>query len=192
MIHYLIIGKSGTGKSTLARTLARRSSRIVAVLDPDESEHVKWKAEYIESDWQKYLATMKASKNVDAFIDESGTTITGREKNQYSSVQWLGTQSRKHGIKCYFIAQRSVQIPPNIRDQCGTLYLFNVSRTDSKVFAYEHGDDRLLKAIDLPPGYFYLVEPARKARLGKIDFVTGKMSLERETDQNAKRSIKEL
>lgn len=154
-MHNLILGITGTGKTTLAFTLARYSKengypRII--LDPDLRS--EWQAEkdydFITSDPSKFLAFAQQNKSCSLFIDEAGQTI-GRYSGE---MMWVATNSRKWGHKAYFISQRATQLDPTVRTQCTGIYLFQQSVNDCKILANEFNRPQLMYACDLRKGEY--------------------------------------
>lgn len=165
-MHVLILGITETGKTTLAFRLAQayRAQGInVLVLDPDKRKD--WGATFITDDQEEFLRIAKLNTSCALFIDESGITM-GR---YCGPMEWLATNSRKFGHKAHFIAQRASQLPPIVRTQCTTIFLFKQSLMDSKILAAEFVADDLKQSCNLVKGE-YLVKagvdaPVKRGKL---------------------------
>jgi hypothetical protein len=62
---------------------------------------------------------------------------------------WLATRARHWGHSSIFITQRPAQISPTVRDQCGMLFLFRVSRDDAVTLARDWTREELAQAMTL-------------------------------------------
>lgn len=141
------MGTTGCGKSTLAKRLAiqfKKQGKAVLVLDPIGDSD--WQADFITDDKNEFLKVAKASKNCILIVDESAGVV-GRYDVE---MEWLGTKARHWGHSTFFIAQRTQQINPTVRNQCSNLYLFQVSGNDSDILAEEFNQDILKEAKSLP------------------------------------------
>lgn len=152
-MHSLIIGQTESGKSTLAKVFARKladNGKKVAVLDPLFDPD--WKADFRTDDIEEMTAYLRANRSVYVFVDESGAYFNDGNDTTYS---WLATRSRHYGHSVFFIAQRAIQIPKTMRDQCSRLYLFTSSRSDGKIHSEEWNKDTLESCNTLPKLMFY-------------------------------------
>ena len=150
LMHVLIIGRSGSGKSNLARCLAGslpNESRIV-VYDPTES--LGWPenaAKY--SDPESFLTDIFQERSAHVFVDECKTLWDHDEKRASQLVYRL----RHNGLLFYLIAQRAMgMVPPNARNQCSSLIAFRTSAKDAEILGAEYGES-ILGAAKLPQGY---------------------------------------
>lgn len=134
-MHSMIIGMTESGKSTLGKILALQllsNGKQVIVLDPIFDP--EWKATYKTDDIDELVAYLKRVRSCYVFIDESGSYFNEGNDNSYS---WLSTRSRHYGHSVTFLAQRAIQIPKTMRDQCSRLFLFTSSQSDGKIHSEE-------------------------------------------------------
>lgn len=77
--HTLILGDSGSGKSTMGKHLARGSlqaERAVFVCDPQRSiDWKKMKGIHLYADANKFLEVVKEEESATLIIDESGEAL---------------------------------------------------------------------------------------------------------------------
>ena len=75
MAHSLILGMTESGKTTIAKELAKRlksSGHPVIVLDP---MHDAWEADFQTDDQNEFLNVFWQAQKCHVFIDESGGAI---------------------------------------------------------------------------------------------------------------------
>lgn len=147
MAHNLILGRTESGKTTLAKRLAqvyRSRGYKVIVLDALMDPH--WPADFLTSDRETFSQVVQQSRRCFVFVDEAGEYI-GRYETE---MHWLATRGRHFGHSTYFVCQRAMQIAKLVRDQCTSLFLFACSPSDAKLLADEFGAEALLQAPSLP------------------------------------------
>lgn len=147
MSHSLILGVTGSGKTTLAKHMARALKRVV-VFATYKSD---WPCDYFTKDIFHLCEIVKTNKKLNIFIDEAGTTL---ERND-TEFQFLATMSRHFGHNVFFITQRAKQLTPNIRTNCESLYCFKQSEEDAKVLAGEFADKNIMRVVELPRFFYY-------------------------------------
>jgi len=151
MAHTLIIGITGSGKTTLAKALSQQYLKRnipVFVLDPLLSE--KWNANYITDNPDEFVETVFDNVNCAVFVDESAETI-----GRYAGImQKLATSSRNLGHNVHFICQRPKQLDINMRTQCENIFVFKLSLYDTRELANEYVADELLYAPQLKKGEY--------------------------------------
>jgi hypothetical protein len=112
----------------------------------------EWNADFQTGDLTAFLTMARESRSCFLFVDEAGMNCGQWDKDSL----WLGTQSRHWGHSCFFITQRAQMLSPTIRGQCRFLYLFNCSKTDSKLLSDEWNKPELESANSLKQGeYLY-------------------------------------
>lgn len=144
-MHCLYLGMTGSGKTTLAKEMARKFRAQgfgVLVLDPMGDD---WAADFQTDDPNHFLAVVAKSTRCAVFVDESGETIGHYEKDMF----WLATRARHYGHSCHFITQRAAQLSPTVRDQCGRMFLFRVSTRDADILANEWAEPTIKCAAQL-------------------------------------------
>jgi hypothetical protein len=143
-----------SGKSSLAKQMIpvyKRRGILSLVCDPlGDPSWTKAGASYQTDDGAKFLDVVFKSKSCAIFIDESGEAI-GRYAGEMKS---LATRSRHYGHNAHFISQRAVDIDKTIRDQCGYLFCFRVSKKDAETLSDEYGYEELLQCSQLKQGEF--------------------------------------
>lgn len=126
--------------------------RTVLVLDPLASpDWYDLGAEWVTASPDEFLALAKSVQNCRLIIDECGLVIghTAKEK------MWFATTARHWGHQTTFIAQRATMLDPNIRSNCGNIFVFKVSFSDSKTLADDFADETLRSAHNLAKGEYY-------------------------------------
>ena len=167
-MHVLIIGRSGSGKSNLAKCIARDAvgHEDLIVYDPTESKG--WPEEAVKySDPEKFLSDVFNVQNAHVFVDECKTLWDHDEKRASQLVYRL----RHNGLLFYLIAQRAMgMVPPNARNQCATLIAFRTSAKDSEVLAAEFGES-ILACSRLPSGHAIYTDGfgSRKIQMVYVD-----------------------
>lgn len=150
-MHNLIVGITGSGKSVLARSVIvpgwRARGYAVLVLDPLRQpwSGATWQTDHPE----RFLAAARASESCVLIVDEAQETMRGTPQRE-RDMAWLATQSRNRGHIAYFIGQRAMQVPPNVRRMCTTAWCFRQSRPDAETLALELDVPAALEAPSLP------------------------------------------
>lgn len=150
--HCITIGQTESGKTILNKRLAawyRAHGVKIVVLDPMHDP--EWKADAIFDDPDKFMAYVKNPDlclQAALFIDEAGSNI-GR---YMQTAEWLTTQSRHHGHVCHLITQRAEMVNKTMREQCRTLFAFNVCMDDAKQYRKSFNRDEILGVVDYPQG----------------------------------------
>lgn len=156
IMHSLIIGMTESGKTCLALILAkqlRSKGKKVAVLDP--LHNPDWDCDFRTTDpvdLQDYLAS---ERSVYVFIDEGGKVFNNGNDLTFAE---FATTSRHYGHSVHFMAQRAMQIPKTMRDQCSRLFLFTSSASDGIIHADEWNKDVLRQCNTLPRFHFWHVD----------------------------------
>ena len=148
-----MIGMTESGKSTLGKLLAKQlvaQGKTVAVFDPIYDPD--WVATFKTDDISELREYLEKTRSVYVFVDESGEVFN--EGNDTSNA-WLATRSRHYGHSCFFLAQRAIQVPKTMRDQCGKLFLFTSSASDGMIHCEEWNKQELRRCNELPQMHFY-------------------------------------
>lgn len=106
------------------------------------------------------------------FVDECGEVFNEGQDKTYA---WLATRSRHWGHSVSFIAQRGIQVPKTMRDQCERLYLFTSSVSDGKLHEEEWNEPLLADCNKIPQLHFYCVQHYKPTRYFRIDPATGRI-----------------
>lgn len=160
MAHGLILGMTESGKTTLAKQLARQlkaSGCGVIVLDPMNDP--EWNADFQTTDGDEFLRVLWANRQLYAFIDESGEAVGKYDEE----MRQTATRGRHWGHSLFYLSQRGAQLNATVRAQCRHLWLFTSARDDCKVLANEFNCPELLNATGLAQGHFF-----HKAKFGPL------------------------
>lgn len=166
-MHALLIGMTECGKTSLAKIIAsdaKSKGKLVAVLDPLIDDG--WEADFQTQDSEEFLKWAKANRSAYLFVDEGSVSI-GRYNKPMS---WLATMSRHWGHTAFFISQGLTQLPPDVRNNCGQLFLFTSADTINKTAAEEFNEPDLRRADKLEKGHFFIVKRFGKISKGYVDF----------------------
>lgn len=171
-MHRLIVGVTGCGKSTLAKIIAwehRRAGDNVFVCDP-------WQA----SDWHCDASIPKVDDAIEfLFQQKRGGAVIFDEAGLAEAFMRLDENNRivaaarHYGYAIYFLAQRYIQVPPKLRDNITTIYVFRQPPIVAKEMAkqwYSPGDP-ILKTPNLKRFEFLKLagwKPASWHRIEKI------------------------
>lgn len=154
MAHVLILGMTESGKTTLAKKLARKykaSGLGIIVLDPLCT--TDWQADVNVSEPDQFLESFWGSRQCAVFIDESGDAV-GRYD---TAMIQTATKGRHWGHRVHYITQRASSISRTVRDQCSHLFLFRSGKQDCKLHAEEWSREELANGNTLGAGeYFYV------------------------------------
>lgn len=152
MSHCLIFGMTESGKTTLAKRLARRYKyHEVPVLVLDSLNDPEWCADFQTTNPDEFLEVFWASRRCIAFIDEAGDAV-----GKYNTVmQRTATRGRHWGHSVHYISQRGVQLAPTVRDQCSHIFLLTSSGEDGKVHAREWNAPILASCNQLRKGEYF-------------------------------------
>lgn len=163
--HRLIIGRTGSGKSRLAKQIGSRlrlAGETVIAFNPtgedgytreDTFGHIaaEWES-WDDKEFTKKLRSEISKKNrLFVIIDEAHEFFT---RSQCENL-WIGTRGRHYGINIIAITQQGQQINPTFRGQCAEIFLFACSRLDATFMSNEMGSRELEDAVRLPVGTCY-------------------------------------
>lgn len=125
--HSLIIGQTLSGKSYFCNQLARAAvaaGKTVQIIDPTGSFGEEFDA--LDAFCDDVDELLDEPSHV--FLDEASAYLdVGHRKNHR-----VLTKGRHNGWRVYVICQRFNSVAPIVRDQCGEIFIFNVSREAAK------------------------------------------------------------
>lgn len=150
--HILIVGRTLSGKSTLAKGLARGykdAGRGVIVLDILKDP--EWSADFITDDPDEFLKVLWDSRECMCFIDEAGESV-GRYNEAMAKT---ATRGRHWGHVMHYITQYATQLSPIIRTQCTRVYLFCSSIREGQRLSEDFGAPELEQCTELKQGEFF-------------------------------------
>lgn len=164
MAHGLIIGMTESGKSHLAKSLARSIAALGAGVLVLHKPNEPWPLPRAAHVWQtadpeRFLAIARRAVSCSAFLEMTdarhGADPEGEQIDVYDRrFHALATDSRHNGLQCFFIAQRSASIHPNIRENCGRVFLFKCGPLTARTVYDETAEPLFLKAPDLPMRHY--------------------------------------
>lgn len=179
-LHWLVVGVTGCGKSRLMRehivpSWARRGYAVL-VLDPVGQDWIACGASWQTKDSLRFLAAAMASERCVLVIDECLRSMRGTDANGAQLEQrmaWLATEARNSGHRSYFLGQRAMMMPPNVRDNCEGVLAFKQSPANATWLAEHLSQPALLEAPALPKGTAIMAETFGKpAKIAVFDPVT--------------------
>jgi DNA helicase HerA-like ATPase len=169
MPHTLIIGKTGSGKTTLAKKIVEKAHKRGVnklILDPTPARH-EWPhddKDFITNDPDEFLQVVFANTRCLGIVDEAGSMIGrfGKEKNN------LATMSRHYGHSMIFITQDVKSIDNIVREQMQDIIVFRVGKKRADELAEDFADDDLKQASTLQKGEFLIKQDFRPVIRDKV------------------------
>jgi DNA helicase HerA-like ATPase len=152
-VHVLIAGKTGSGKTALARALVAHFERPCLIFDPLRSPG--WPTEYVYAEESRFLAAVAQARSCNVVIDEAPELIGGVRPAHV----WLATQARHLGHLVHFLAQRPALLSPTVRGSCSHVLALRMSQTDADLLAEEYVAEDLREASELPLGEYLYARP---------------------------------
>jgi hypothetical protein len=151
-MHWLVTGISGCGKSRIMKQVIipnwRRQGVKVAVLDPLQAPD--WNADFQEHDPDRFMDRVEQSRRIVVVIDEFGRFT--RDYKAFARLEWCATIARNRSILSYFLAQRVMQVHPNVRDQCSNALLFRQTARDLEEIGMLLNEPRCSEAAGFEKG----------------------------------------
>lgn len=185
MPHGAIIGTTTSGKTFLARQLSKQVKaagvETIALHKPREpwgKDEITWQTTHIEI-FLSYIEERNAinrQRIADGLAPLGGfwasMELSDAAAAKYDErVRKLFTEGRHDGHVFNYLAQRGVQVHPDIRENCVRLYLFACLGDAAKEWSREFNDAELKKAVNLRPRYFML----KTGRFEKAELCTLKV-----------------
>ena len=151
MPHALCVGVSGSGKTTLMKQLAKKLPRV-AVCEYGGKNKVgktNWgKSIFHTLDINEMLWFSQHNIKCNIFIDDAGDNLA-----RMPDCDFFTTCGRRWGHTMFLITQRAMQVTPNIRSNCETVYCFRQEKMDVKAMCESYGES-FEAALTLPKGQF--------------------------------------
>ena len=173
MAHVLIVGLTGSGKTTLALALSSRISRAgfqVLVLDPIGDRRWLQHTPHVFRDPRVFLAVAEDSRRCLLVVDESGEMIGHYDEE----MKRCATRYRHLGHRSVFICPRAAEVSPSVRAQCTSLFAFRGSTDDARVLARQFGAPELEQMQTLERGEFIEWHAFGPCRRGRVKLPTPK------------------
>lgn len=146
MTHRLIIGRTQSGKSALAKQLGSRlrlSGAEVLAFNPTLERG------YSREDDFGCIAAEYETDNIEELIDEIATRYNLEKKERFLIIDeaheipkefsWLTTKGRHYGLNIMAVSQRGAALNPTFRTQIGIWYVFKCSGLDVSMVEDETG-----------------------------------------------------
>lgn len=161
LTHTLIVGRTMTGKTTLARHLTGiiRHHRPILIYDPLSTPGVNtggWWGR-VCSDWADFSLRFWGSRGCAVYIDEA-LQVWRDDPDDATRMMIQGRHrtSNRGGHTITLIAQRHIGLAPVARDQCSRLYGFRVGAGDARQLAEDYAMPALAEMLPvLLPGHYY-------------------------------------
>jgi hypothetical protein len=154
--HKFIVGETGTGKTRLLTQCLMpawaRIGRPTIVLDPRGRS---WPATFVTKDPDEWLATLQRSWGCVGIWDECGQ-MCYEDPAVARRLAWSVTVGRNWYHEIYLVAQRTTMVPPALRSQCSSAFIFHQVAPDAEAIAKQYGDPVLLGASSLYPGHAFV------------------------------------
>ena len=165
-MHTLYTGVSQSGKTTLARAIARRlagQGQNGAVFDPlgTATAGGGWPQGWpVFEDPDEFIAYASDPANIriHLFIDEAHEILGHDQRDNF----WMLTKGRHFGLFLHLMTQRPNKLHPDVRSQCGTCYLFRLAQDDAYDIGKDYGHNAVHK-INLDRGDFLVLESGSPA-----------------------------
>jgi SpoVK/Ycf46/Vps4 family AAA+-type ATPase len=155
MAHSIIVGITGTGKTTLAFKIAERyRARKIPVLVYDPFKRLEWQADFITDKPEEIVEVVFKNKSCAVFIDEAGEFLDRYSKEDTK----LATMSRQLGHNVHFIAQRAQMLSPNVRHQCTNLFMFRQVASDCDLLSKDFANEQLKAGSGLEKGECFVLD----------------------------------
>lgn len=132
----------------------RRRGVPVCVLDPLQQ---RWGADWQTDDPMLFVRRARVSRGCVWVIDEF--PHFAKNHDYLMELEWLFTIARNYGHLSYAMAQRLMQIPPNVRNQCSNAIVFRQAKRDLWDLAEIMDNPSIVGARDLPQGTGLMCQP---------------------------------
>ena len=139
MPHAAIYGVSGSGKTTLVKRLAKQLPRLCVCEFGGKNKIGKtdWgKTTFHTLDINEMLWFAQHNINCNIIIDDAGDNLA-----RSPDCDFFTTCGRRWGHMVWLLTQRAMQLTPNIRSNCETIYCFRQEKKDVKALVESYGED---------------------------------------------------
>jgi hypothetical protein len=147
----------------LALEHQRLRDRVV-VLDPYPGENAWGPKAVVFSDPEKFDHFVASTSGCVLIVDESGRFIQTR----HSHMTWLATEARHLGHTTYFLTQSATQLPPVVRENVSTCWLFATGKGTKLALQDEMFDWPEIRSTRLTPYHFLYLTTHNAPRPGCV------------------------
>lgn len=183
MPHYFIVGRTECGKTTLGKIIANDIRKLIANGKSGEIKKIAvvnphldpWPmADYQVETVSELQPWLRKKENVGSavFVEETGIAL---EDDPGLVKKWCTTY-RHLGHSFYFLGQRFIQLPPNMRGMIKGYFVFRVSEDDAYEISREFSQPAVRSANVLENGHFYYLVGKHCLR-GSIEWKSRSFSL---------------
>jgi len=168
MFHVAIIGLTGSGKTFLARQLARiykNKGEEVLCLHKEKEPWLKNEVNLQTSNIEIFLQKIEERNMLNSSNSINSDSLKGyvlfmeladADADKYDlRVRRLFRQGRHDGHKIHYLTQRSKTVHPDVRENCHELMLFACSANSAKEWSEEFNAPILKSAKSLPKYQFF-------------------------------------
>lgn len=177
MAGVLITGKPRCGKSYWLKRVGipwlRRQGVSVAVLDPilggldANVAKGQWGADYVTDNVDAFMSIFRASHHCAFVVDECGRMCSEYENRiKLEAIPVTGGNRGNLGL---FVGQRTMMVPPNIRNLCDSAVLFRQQQADLEDLARLFDEPRILEAATFGQGEYMMVEPFKEPTRHRLE-----------------------
>lgn len=171
---FIILGLPGSGKTELAKSIARSVSRDdCLVYDPlgGDPDHVDWVGfrRYVPDDREsaeelnECVKTLVIKRRPALFlVDEANKYIKPKPHPLPSAIADLNDLSRHWGIAWGLIARRPVQFHPDVVELAHYLFVFSLRGRNDRQYLNDLHEGMGNAVATLPPFHFVVSEGGRR------------------------------
>ena len=168
-MHLLILGPTGSGKSTLTQQLVSRIRRSgIKVLVYAKRDIERWQAcaDFVTADRETFLSILARPGTRGCFVvlDDAGNTVGWKDKE----LEGTATEGRHDGHTFVYIAQAAAQLNKIVRRNCSKLITFKQSVGDCDILARDFCQPALAQAAGLQRFEYLECETYGQVKKGKV------------------------
>lgn len=167
MWHGAFVGMTGSGKTYAAQQTAARyraSGVNTLVLRKPLERWPDRSASWQTSDPDAFLVQFQRMRGCACFMELADADVSKWDERFHKCF----SDGRHYGHRAFYLTQRGEQVHPNIRDNCGLLWLFACGDAAAKTWATEFRDPVLLRAPEIPFHSFYF----KASRRSPVQFLS--------------------